>query len=87
MVNVDLSGFTQAVDNLGCVYVDVDRRYFNDSLEYIPIDLQPGYQKLCGPQALSFARYRHEDTDMVRGARQQEFLPIAEGAELPRTRS
>lgn len=74
VVNVDLAGFTEVVDKLGCVYVDVDRRYFNDSLEYIPIDLQAGYQKLCGPQALSYARYRHEDTDLVRGARQQEFL-------------
>jgi LCP family protein required for cell wall assembly len=74
VINVDLAGFTEVVDKLGCVYVDVDRRYYNDSLEYIPIDLQPGYQKLCGPQALSYARYRHEDTDLVRGARQQEFL-------------
>ena len=74
VVNVDLAGFTEVVDKLGCVYVDVDRRYFNDSLDYIPIDLQPGYQKLCGPQALSYARYRHEDTDLVRGARQQDFL-------------
>src|SRR5262249_2574915 len=34
----------------------------------------PGYQALCGFDALSYARYRHTDTDIVRGARQQEFL-------------
>ena len=30
-VNVNFGGFRRAVDRLGCVYVDVDRRYFNDN--------------------------------------------------------
>jgi anionic cell wall polymer biosynthesis LytR-Cps2A-Psr (LCP) family protein len=33
-----------------------------------------GYQPLCGFNALDFARYRHTDNDLVRAARQQEFL-------------
>jgi polyisoprenyl-teichoic acid--peptidoglycan teichoic acid transferase len=74
VVNVDFNGFVDVVDRLGCVYVDVDRRYYNVSPEFTPIDLQAGYQRLCGAQALAFARYRHEDTDIVRSARQQEFL-------------
>ncbi len=74
VINVDFAGFTEVVDALGCVYLDIDRRYYNDSLEYTPIDLQPGYQRLCGLQALAYARYRHEDTDIVRAGRQQDFL-------------
>ncbi|MDQ6806618.1 MAG: LCP family protein, partial [Actinomycetota bacterium] len=39
-----------------------------------PIDLQPGYQRLCGQNALDYVRFRHLDTDLVRNARQQDFL-------------
>jgi LCP family protein required for cell wall assembly len=80
LVNVDFEGFARAVNALDCVYVDVDRRYFNsnegkpDALAYEEIDLQPGYQALCGFDALDYARYRHTDNDIVRAARQQEFL-------------
>ncbi len=77
---VDFQGFAQAVDAIGCVYVDVDRRYYHSnegvapSEEYSEINIQPGYQKLCGKKALEFVRYRHTDTDLVREARQQQFL-------------
>ncbi|HWV84704.1 MAG TPA: LCP family protein [Capillimicrobium sp.] len=81
VVNINFGGFRDAVDRLGCVYVDVDRRYFNDNnppngspTDYATIDIAPGYQKLCGQDALDYVRYRHFDTDLVRAARQQEFL-------------
>jgi LCP family protein required for cell wall assembly len=78
VVNVNFGGFERAVNRLGCVYADVDRRYFNDNSgggeRYATIDLKPGYQKLCGHDALDYVRFRHEDTDFVRSARQQEFL-------------
>jgi LCP family protein required for cell wall assembly len=77
VVNVNFGGFQRAVNRLGCVYVDIDRRYFNDNGGpggYATIDLQPGYQKLCGKDSLDFVRYRHTDDDFVRAARQQEFL-------------
>ncbi|HEX8158253.1 MAG TPA: LCP family protein [Solirubrobacteraceae bacterium] len=77
VVNVNFGGFQRAVNRLGCVYVDIDRRYFNDRGGpggYATIDLKPGYQKLCGKDALDFVRYRHTDDDFVRAARQQEFL-------------
>ena len=74
VVNVDFRGFWAAVDAIGCVYVDIDRRYFNNSPQFSFIDVQPGYQKLCGRKALQYVRYRHEDTDLVRSARQQDFL-------------
>jgi LCP family protein required for cell wall assembly len=77
VVDVHFGGFSRAVDRLGCVYADVDRRYFNDNSHgenYATIDLKPGYQKLCGADALDYVRFRHEDSDFVRAARQQEFL-------------
>ena len=74
VVNVHFAGFWRAVNAIGCVYIDVDRRYFNDSAEYAYIDVQPGYQRLCGRKALQYVRFRHEDTDIVRAARQQDFL-------------
>jgi hypothetical protein len=38
------------------------------------INLQPGYQRMCGQQALQFVSYRHGDTSLVRDARDQDFL-------------
>jgi polyisoprenyl-teichoic acid--peptidoglycan teichoic acid transferase len=77
VINVNFGGFARAVNRLGCVYADVDRRYFNDNSRgenYAAIDLKPGYQKLCGQDALDYVRFRHEDNDLVRAARQQDFL-------------
>ncbi|MGA8745811.1 MAG: LCP family protein [Solirubrobacterales bacterium] len=77
---IDFQGFAKAVDAIGCVYVDVDRRYYHSneglapSEQYSEINIEPGYQKLCGARALEFVRYRHTDTDLVREARQQQFL-------------
>jgi polyisoprenyl-teichoic acid--peptidoglycan teichoic acid transferase len=80
-VRVTFWGFRGAVDRLGCVYVDVDHRYFNDNHPpngggppYAAIDVGAGYQKLCGSDALDYVRYRHLDNDLIRAARQQSFL-------------
>jgi LCP family protein required for cell wall assembly len=81
VVDINFVGFEDAVNYLGCVYVQVDRRYFNDNhppvaspTPYATIDIQPGYQRLCGSNALDYVRFRHLDTDLVRSARQQDFL-------------
>ena len=75
---VNFKGFRRVVNTLGCIYTDVDRRYFNDNTgpgpNYAVIDVDPGYQRLCGERALEYVRYRHNDTDFVRAARQQTFL-------------
>ncbi len=75
LITLDFHGFKQIVNKLHGVYMNVDRRY------YIPpntgvsaIDLEPGYQKLDGGQALQYVRYRHTDSDLYRNARQQLFL-------------
>ena len=74
VVDIDFEGFQAAVDKLGCVYTDVDRNYYSAGDEYAFINLDAGYQRLCGEDALSYVRFRHEDTDLVRSARQQDFL-------------
>jgi LCP family protein required for cell wall assembly len=75
VINTNFKGFQALVNKVGCVYVDIDRRYFNDNaIAYATIDVKPGYQKMCGSRALDYVRFRHEDTDLVRGARQQDFI-------------
>jgi LCP family protein required for cell wall assembly len=79
LITIDYRGFIQTVDKLGGVWMDIDRRYFNDNSHPIngtfpPIDLMPGYQKLSGRQALSFVRYRHTDSDLYRIERQRLFM-------------
>jgi polyisoprenyl-teichoic acid--peptidoglycan teichoic acid transferase len=83
IVNVDYLGFVRAVYAIGCVYVDVDRRYYHSNVgvpaseQYSEINVQPGYQLMCGKRALEYVRFRHTDTDLVRAARQQDFLSAA----------
>jgi LCP family protein required for cell wall assembly len=79
IIDVDYAGFRKVIDAIGCVYVYVDRHYLNQNTgsisdDYASIDIQAGYQKLCGETALDYVRYRHDDTDVVRVARQQDFI-------------
>ena len=79
IVDVSFAGFIRVVDALGCAYVNVDHRYlhYNNGTpeeNYSEINLQPGYQKLCYENALAYVRYRHNDSDFVRVARQQDFI-------------
>jgi LCP family protein required for cell wall assembly len=80
LISVNFLGFIQVVDKLGGVYMDVDRRYFNNHrgpTGYAGINLEAGYQRLSGKQALDFVRYRHTDSDLFRVVRQQEFVRAA----------
>ncbi|MBV8220671.1 MAG: LCP family protein, partial [Solirubrobacterales bacterium] len=78
VVEIDFNNFKTAVDDIGCVYSTIDRRYYHVntpySQQYQEVNLQPGYQKMCGTQALQFVSYRHGDTSLVRDARDQDFL-------------
>ncbi len=70
--------FKRAVNEMGCVYMTVDRRYHHvnepGGEQYFEINLEPGYQRMCGQQALEFVANRHEDTSLTRDARDQRFL-------------
>jgi LCP family protein required for cell wall assembly len=80
VVVAHFGGFRKAIDRLGCVYVDVDRRYYHSNAglppgqRYAEIDVPAGYQRLCGQDSLDFVRHRYTDNDFVRAARQQEYL-------------
>lgn len=72
--------FSKAVNALGCAYLDIDRRYFhsNNGLpiaqRYTTVNVQSGYQRICGLDTLSYVRQREQDSDITRIARQQGFL-------------
>ena len=79
LIKVDFHGFKEIVDQLGGVWMDVDRRYYNRNTgsyatNFANINLQPGYQRLGGGSALEYVRYRHTDSDLYRLARQQQFV-------------
>jgi LCP family protein required for cell wall assembly len=82
-INVNFKGFRGVVNLFDCFYADIDRRYFHSNKgvpvgqRYDAIDLKPGYQRLCGNDALDYVRYRHTDSDITRSARQQDFLRAA----------
>jgi LCP family protein required for cell wall assembly len=87
VMSIEFGKFRRAINYVGGVYVDVDRRYFNDNnppvdspSKYATIDVQPGYQLLRGRRALDYVRYRHGDSDIVRSARQQDFLRQFKGS-------
>jgi LCP family protein required for cell wall assembly len=81
VIDINFAGISDLIDAIGCVYADVDHRYYNNTAltNYSSIDIQPGYQKLCGDNqsntgALAFMRFRHTDSEIVRNARQQDFI-------------
>ena len=77
VVNINFLGFADAVNAIGCVYVDVDRQYYvPEGSGYSAIDppIDAGYQLMKGFKALQYVRFRHLDNDLVRSARQQDFL-------------
>ena len=83
VIIMDFGAFRRAVNYIDGVYVDIDRDYFNDNSSgenYATIDVNAGYQKLQGKDALDYVRYRHTDNDLVRAARQQDFLRQAKNA-------
>jgi len=92
-VRVTFWGFRGIVDRVGCIYTDIDRKYFNDNKPpaggggaYAVIDVKSGYQRLCGQDALDYVRFRHLDNDLVRESRQQQFLSDAR-AQVAKTSS
>ena len=84
VVNINFGGFQRAVNHFNCMYIDVDKEYFNDNNppaggggNYASINVKAGYQRLCGQDSLDYVRYRHFDSDLVRAARQQQFIKQA----------
>ncbi len=77
-VLVDIHAFERMIDAIGGVDINVDRRmYYEDPWDEdggLVIDLQPGEQHLDGLRAMQYVRFRDEEGDLGRIARQQKFL-------------
>lgn len=74
-LEIDFNAFRDITDSIGGVYVDVDKRYYQDNPKYELIKLAPGYQLLDGEHALDYVRYRRDkNLDFGRMERQQVFL-------------
>src|SRR6266571_1293167 len=76
-ITVDFRGFTELVNKLGGVWLDVDHRFLCDPSNcpgVSKINLWPGYQRVNATNALAYVRFRHFDSDIYRNARQQLFL-------------
>jgi LCP family protein required for cell wall assembly len=75
---INFKKFEHAIEEIGCVYFPVDTRYYHKNEpggeQYFEVNLKPGYQKLCGKEALEFVANRHESTSLVRDARDQRFM-------------
>lgn len=74
-VLINFSGFYKIVDAIGGVTIDVEKRmYYSDPYDNLVIDLRPGVQHMNGKTAIQYVRYRDEDGDIGRIARQQKFI-------------
>ena len=74
-VQVDMKSFCRVIDAIGGVSIDVEKRMqYEDTWEHFVIDLKPGLQHMDGNTALQYVRYRDEEGDIGRVARQQKFI-------------
>lgn len=75
---INVTGFKKIIDAMGGVTIDVEKRmYYNDPYDDdggLLIDLRPGVQHMDGNTAIQYVRYRDEEGDIGRVARQQKFL-------------
>ncbi len=75
LVVVSYKAFEEAVDALGGVTIEVEKRMrYHDNWGDLHVDLEPGVQHLNGKQALGYVRFRHTDSDFHRIERQQKFM-------------
>lgn len=78
-VLVDFAGFTQAVDAIGGIEIDVpaaivDNEYPTADYGTITVTFSPGIQQMDGERALQYVRTRHADSDDARRERQFQVL-------------
>lgn len=77
-VEINTSGFVRMIDILGGIPLTVDKAmHYSDPYDDnggLYIDLRPGTQRLNGQTAVEYVRYRDEEGDIGRVARQQKFL-------------
>ncbi|WP_349239884.1 LCP family protein [Patulibacter sp. SYSU D01012] len=75
VISVKFDAFAQLVNYFGCLYAEVDRKYFvPPNSGHAQIDQPAGYQLLCGQAALAYVRFRVQDSDFIREARQANYI-------------
>ena len=76
-VRMNFNAFIDVIDALGGIELDVNIPYAFyelDENDKKTVYLEPGFQKLNGREALSLARTRKHDSDIMRGQRQQDII-------------
>lgn len=77
-VLINVNAFTKIIDAIGGVDINVEKRmYYEDPWDDnggLLIDLYPGRQHMDGETAITYVRYRDEEGDIGRIARQQKFM-------------
>lgn len=74
-VKMNFDAFIDVVDALGGIEADVPYTLNEkDQFDRNTVQLNPGFQKLDGREALALARTRKKDNDLERGKRQQLIL-------------
>lgn len=77
-VLINVNAFTKIIDAIGGVDINVEKRmYYEDPWDDnggLVIDLYPGQQHMDGETAITYVRYRDEEGDIGRIARQQKFM-------------
>uniref|UniRef100_UPI00403F5A86 LCP family protein n=1 Tax=Selenomonas sp. TAMA-11512 TaxID=3095337 RepID=UPI00403F5A86 len=75
---INTQAFQKIIDAIGGVDIDVENRmYYEDPWDDdggLVIDLYPGMQHMDGKTAVTYVRYRDEEGDIGRIARQQKFM-------------
>ncbi len=77
-VIINIHAFQRIIDAIGGIDIDVEKRmYYEDPWDDdggLLIDLRPGMQHMDGKTAVTYVRYRDEEGDIGRVARQQKFM-------------
>ena len=77
-VIINIKAFHKIIDAIGGVDINVEKRmYYEDPWDDnggLVIDLHPGMQHMDGKTAITYVRYRDEEGDIGRIARQQRFM-------------
>jgi LCP family protein required for cell wall assembly len=83
-IKVNFDGFTEAVDAVGGVDIEVpydiiDTKYPGPNYTYQTFEIKQGPQHLDGATALKYARSRNTTSDFARSQRQQQILSALAG--------
>ena len=77
-VKINTKAFERIIDAIGGIDINVEKRmYYEDPYDDnggLIIDIRPGEQHMDGAKAIQYVRFRDEEGDIGRIARQQRFL-------------